>query len=112
LTCANWGAYPVYGCDVAVEYYYWSVSRKPLTSVSINRIQNNFVDYYGLLNMYNSMRYMNYYYTQNQTMLAKFNLVLEITDPLFPVNLIYMVQGWLLEGSQATYTTDELLFGW
>jgi len=45
-------------------------------------------------------------------MLAKFNLVLEITDPLFPVNLIYMVQGWLLEGSQATYTTDELLFGW
>lgn len=23
LTCANWGSWPVYGCDVAVEYFYW-----------------------------------------------------------------------------------------
>ena len=34
---------------------------------------DNIVDYYGLLNLYNSMRFMNAYYTQNQTTLAKFN---------------------------------------
>jgi hypothetical protein len=49
------------------------------------------VDYYGLLNLYNSMRYMNAYFTSNQVMLDKFNSILEIDDPMFPVNLIYMV---------------------
>lgn len=26
--------------------------------------------------------------------------------------MIAFVQGWLLEGAYATYTTDQLLFGW
>jgi len=75
LTCAGWGAWPVWGCDIAVEYFYWAQqgSKLPLTNASVRRIQSNIVDYYGLLNLYNSMRFMNAYYTQNQTTLAKFN---------------------------------------
>lgn len=34
---------------------------------------------------------MNAYFTQNQVLLDKFDSILEIVDPMFPVNLIYMV---------------------
>lgn len=27
------------------------------------------------------------------------------------MNLVYMVQGWLMESSWAQYTSEELLFG-
>lgn len=26
-TCANWGVWPVYGCEIAVEYFYWAQSK-------------------------------------------------------------------------------------
>ena len=55
---------------------------------------------------------MNAYFTQNSTTLGKFDEILEVADAQFPVNLILMVQGWLMEGDTATYTSEELLFGW
>ena len=39
LTCAGWGAWPVYGCEVAVEYSYWKQASSPtLTPTAVSRI--------------------------------------------------------------------------
>lgn len=39
MTCAGWGSWPVYGCDVAVEYGYWKVATDlTLSPTSVDRI--------------------------------------------------------------------------
>ena len=61
-----WGSWPVYGATFPLEYYYFSswfgVVGGPLPTTSVNRLMTNLVDYYGLLNMYNSIRYMSAYF--------------------------------------------------
>jgi hypothetical protein len=43
-----------------------------------------------MLNLYNSQRYMNAYFTNNTATLDRFQEILEV-DPDFSENLIYMV---------------------
>lgn len=54
-TTAGWGQYPVYGCEVPVEYYYYmqegSASLNPTT---VSRVQSTRLDVFGLLALYNS----------------------------------------------------------
>ena len=61
-----WGAWPVYGATFPLEYYYFSnwfgAGNYAVPSAAVNRLMTNLVDYYGLLNLYNSMRYMNAYF--------------------------------------------------
>lgn len=65
----GWGAWPVYGATYPLEYYYFSnwlvVPGQSLNSTTVNRLMTNLVDYYGLLNLYNSIRYMSAYFQQN-----------------------------------------------
>jgi hypothetical protein len=65
-TTMGWGAWPVYGANFPLEYYYFSswfgVVGGPLPSASVNRLMTNLIDYYGLLNLYNSIRYMSAYF--------------------------------------------------
>jgi len=108
----NWGAYPVYGCEIAVEYSYWmSKDSATLSEKSVSKIQSNSIDLYGLLNLYNTQRFMSFYYTNNVTEIGKFNAVIGL-DANFPANTMNMVQGWLFEGPFRNYTSDELIFGW
>lgn len=112
MTTQDWGVWPVYGCEVAVEYSYWKgPTNKTLSPLSVSRIQSDVVDYYGLLNLYNSQRYMNAYFTNNTATLDRFQEILEV-DPDFSENLIYMVQGWMMEGPFVNYTSEQLMFGW
>lgn len=106
MTTQDWGVWPVYGCEVAVEYSYWKgPTNKTLSPLSVSRIQSDVVDYYGLLNLYNSQRYMNAYFTNNTATLDRFQEILEV-DPDFSENLIYMVQGWMMEGPFVNYTSE------
>lgn len=59
----DWGAYPVYGCEVAVEYSYWKKSGSDLNEKTVARIQSDKIDLYGLLSLYNNQKLMNYYFT-------------------------------------------------
>lgn len=105
-TTADWGSYPVYGCEVPVEYFYWMASGSTKLDVkSVQKIQSNRVDVFGLLSLYNSQRFMTAYYTQDTATLNKFNTILGL-DSYFPTNLVIMVQGWLFEGAWRSYTTD------
>jgi len=68
-TTMGWGAWPVYGATYPLEYYYFSnwfgVTGGPLPPATVNRLMTNLIDYYGLLNLYNSIRYMSAYFQQN-----------------------------------------------
>lgn len=82
-----------------------------LTTQTVAKIQSDKTDTYGLLAIYNSQRYMNAYFTQNTGLIAEFQSVLG-TDQFFPENMIYMIQGWMMEGSFRNYTTRDLVYGW
>ena len=51
------------GSTYPLEYYYYSKTKVALPSETVTRIQNNSIDYLGLLNMFNSIKYMNAYFT-------------------------------------------------
>lgn len=114
LSCANWGAYVMPGCEVAPEYYYWAQDGQftPLTTQTVLRIQSNSILEYGLLNLYNSMKLANAYFTNNATLLAVFDKYLMIGNTGFTENLALFIQGWMFEGGWRDYTSFELLYGW
>lgn len=65
-TTMGYGAWPVYGATYPLEYFYFSswfgVVGGGLTATTVTRLQTNYIDYYGLLNLYNSIRYMSAYF--------------------------------------------------
>lgn len=111
-TTSNWGDYPVYGCSTPVEYFYWMADGSASLSVkTVQKVQSNRVDVFGLLALFNSQRLMSAYYTQNTVTLTKFTTILGV-DSNFPTNCVLMVQGWLFEGAWRSYSTRELAYGW
>lgn len=81
-TCLNWGSYPVYGCEQALEYKYWALvsgNNESLSDAQVSKIQSGDINSYGLLNLYNSMKFMNAYFSGNETTMNQFNQYLNIT---------------------------------
>jgi len=51
------------------------------------------------------MKYMNAYFSGNQTTMDQFNQYLGITPSDVTPNLIFMVEGWLMESSWTNLTS-------
>lgn len=61
-----------------------------LSEKTVGKIQSNSIDLYGLLNLYNTQRFMSFYFTNNAAEIGKFNAVLGL-EAQFPENAMYMV---------------------
>jgi hypothetical protein len=106
-TTVNWGDWPVYGVtNYAPEWYYYqrNLTAGVLTTKAVASILSTNVNTYGLLNLYNSMRQMNAYFQNNSTLLEQFDVGLSTTGTNFPETLIFMVQGFIMQGAIAEFT--------
>lgn len=116
-TCYEWGDYPSYAClHAPPEYKYWALKKGYNESLSMDQVSNimqSDINDYGLLNLYNAQKYMNAYFSQNLTTLAEFQQYLKITTAEnVTENLIFLVEGWLMDSSWTNLTTRDLLYGW
>jgi hypothetical protein len=113
-TASDWSS----NLNPPTEYFYWAQSVNPsataLSVASVAKIQSDSLSSYGLLNLYNSMKLACAYFSNeyNVTTLEPFNLYLGIDSATFAANMVYFVEGWMMEGSWATYSNHKLFFGW